>query len=432
MSSNPVSIKLDIKYNRGDETPVFLGASFAEVRLHVAGRNLTSYDDYWESVAEPIRHNFLSVSTYPLALWAVGNWWRLTAESSVIDNDSSWKRAHNLDAAEYGYMLPPLTISESDGKTILLSQKAENYSPAKPHVFITELAERISLGETEEMLKSLIHSTITQLHNHKLFDSELETNWREVLSEINDPDVALYRKVEAQLGYDPDEAQVDLMKSFFDLHPLVGDEAWDELANARQQRALGEYIDFIRTSFSADTQSVSNVSEIRTLFSKLPMQQGSLHSLTRKLANILRTNLNLSPMDTVSDDCLSHLLGSDVEKIYRESRCSSPFGWAFHKGGNAYNIHLSEKYKYSQRFELCRFLLEFIRNNSPQNFIASKSRTFRQKLQRSFAAHFLCPVDGIRQFLNDDYSTNAIEEAARHFNAFSSVISNQLKNASYA
>jgi Zn-dependent peptidase ImmA (M78 family) len=46
---------------------------------------------------------------------------------------------------------------------------------------------------------------------------------------------------------------------------------------------------------------------------------------------------------------------------------------------------------------------------------ATKANTYRQKLQRSFAAELLCPYKVLSDLLRGDFSQEAIEEAARHF-----------------
>jgi Zn-dependent peptidase ImmA (M78 family) len=36
-------------------------------------------------------------------------------------------------------------------------------------------------------------------------------------------------------------------------------------------------------------------------------------------------------------------------------------------------------------------------------------------MQRAFAAEFLCPIEALRAFLDDDVSNEAIEDAGEHF-----------------
>ena len=54
--------------------------------------------------------------------------------------------------------------------------------------------------------------------------------------------------------------------------------------------------------------------------------------------------------------------------------------------------------------------------------------TSRQKYQRAFAAEFLCPLNALLSFLNGDFSSYAIEEAASKFEVSEQVVTNQLLN----
>lgn len=46
---------------------------------------------------------------------------------------------------------------------------------------------------------------------------------------------------------------------------------------------------------------------------------------------------------------------------------------------------------------------------------ATRSYTYRQKLQRSFAAELLSPFEAVNQMLGDDYSVENQREIAEHF-----------------
>jgi len=48
-------------------------------------------------------------------------------------------------------------------------------------------------------------------------------------------------------------------------------------------------------------------------------------------------------------------------------------------------------------------------------FAATRSHTYRQKMQRSFAAESLAPFGAVDEMLADDYSMENQQEAAEHF-----------------
>jgi len=54
--------------------------------------------------------------------------------------------------------------------------------------------------------------------------------------------------------------------------------------------------------------------------------------------------------------------------------------------------------------------------------------TARQKLQRAFAAEFLCPITTLQEYLNGDLSEEAIEDAGEHFEVSSVMVRSHLAN----
>ncbi len=59
---------------------------------------------------------------------------------------------------------------------------------------------------------------------------------------------------------------------------------------------------------------------------------------------------------------------------------------------------------------------------------ATSAYTARQKAQRAFAAEFLAPISAIRDYLDKDYSIDAIEGAGEYFDVTSYTIASQLAN----
>ncbi len=54
--------------------------------------------------------------------------------------------------------------------------------------------------------------------------------------------------------------------------------------------------------------------------------------------------------------------------------------------------------------------------------------TSRQKLQRAFAAEFLCPIDSLRSYLGDEFRQEAFEDAAEHFGISEKAVTSHLAN----
>ena len=59
---------------------------------------------------------------------------------------------------------------------------------------------------------------------------------------------------------------------------------------------------------------------------------------------------------------------------------------------------------------------------------ATRTYTYRQKLQRAFAGEFLCPFEALANMLHGDFSVEAMEDAADHFNVSERTIRTHLAN----
>ena len=79
-------------------------------------------------------------------------------------------------------------------------------------------------------------------------------------------------------------------------------------------------------------------------------------------------------------------------------------------------IVLRSKWHDGRRFELARLLGDRI--SAPRNnrlFPATRSYTYRQKMQRAFAAEFLSPFETVDEMLAGDYSVESQKDVANHF-----------------
>jgi Zn-dependent peptidase ImmA (M78 family) len=56
------------------------------------------------------------------------------------------------------------------------------------------------------------------------------------------------------------------------------------------------------------------------------------------------------------------------------------------------------------------------------------AKTVRQKIQRAFAAEFLCPIASLKYWLQGDYSLESIEDAGAYFDVSPLAIRSHLAN----
>jgi hypothetical protein len=78
------------------------------------------------------------------------------------------------------------------------------------------------------------------------------------------------------------------------------------------------------------------------------------------------------------------------------------------ESGKKGRIVLRSKWETGRRFELARLLGDRLTNGLKERLLpATRAYTYRQKLQRAFAAELLCPFSALEEKLAGDYSAEA-------------------------
>jgi hypothetical protein len=84
-----------------------------------------------------------------------------------------------------------------------------------------------------------------------------------------------------------------------------------------------------------------------------------------------------------------------------------------------------------KRFELARYIGDYLHSPPGQWLANTDLGTVRQKYQRAFAAELLCPIGSLVDFLQNDYSEDAIEDAAERYRVGEQTITSILANNHY-
>ena len=141
----------------------------------------------------------------------------------------------------------------------------------------------------------------------------------------------------------------------------------------------------------------------------------------------LRVREKLSA-DPVPDDRLAGLCGVD-ERALDERGIGGKMAFALHANGLGTRVVLRSKWRTGRRFEVARLLADRLLVETEESLRpATGASTFRQKMQRAFAAELLCPFDNLLDFLGNDFSDDAREEAAERFDVSSYVVRAVLVN----
>src|SRR5712692_6185826 len=83
--------------------------------------------------------------------------------------------------------------------------------------------------------------------------------------------------------------------------------------------------------------------------------------------------------------------------------------------GTSSRVVLRSKWQNGRRFDLARLLGDRVASPTGRFFPATRAHTYRQKVQRSFAAELLSPFESVDDMLGGDFSVENREDVAEYF-----------------
>ncbi|MCX2865168.1 hypothetical protein OOZ63_25390 [Paucibacter sp. PLA-PC-4] len=269
---------------------------------------------------------------------------------------------------------------------------------------------------------------LARLDARELAGTDLAHLWAILQEDLADPEAARRRKLEAELGFDPEECQAEMLNAALQWKEQIGDLALSELAPAVS--SSGHSADLATLGELADADGIIGSPTIRPddinhLKQGAPWERAvhDARALRRRIGNVA------NPMPSRE---LHELLGlsSDGLGNWSPPVGRSPAAVAIPTHRDHLKFVPRKRNVVGQRFELARFLGEYLRpSDEVERWLASTDlSTSRQKYQRAFAAELLCPLDSLLSFLDGDLSSYAIEEAAANFDVSEQVVTNLLLN----
>jgi hypothetical protein len=107
----------------------------------------------------------------------------------------------------------------------------------------------------------------------------------------------------------------------------------------------------------------------------------------------------------------------------------APIGLAVRTGNGHIKLHFHKRNRPARRFEAARFIADYLSSEINGRWLpVTDTATVRQKMQRAFAAEFLCPIGSLRSYLGDEFLPEALEDAAEHFGISEMAIKSHLAN----
>ncbi len=384
-------------------------ACFAAISVHQGDICLTEAEDRF---VERVRKD-IPLSGFRLAEWIAWNWWRLRWEPRRTG--VQWSLAHHLTTIGGGYVWPNITIF-SDGERVALVAKPTQARPSEPIRYISDIPLVVRATEFEGAIDLFLNQVAEQLRQEGVRETNFDRTWAEVRAERVDSEMLKWRRLEAMLGFDPDEADPSLIERMLADAGDFGGDAIQEIAADRVQGAPVATAEELREqagSLGFDTRPRDAV-RLSSTVQLPPIQYAAAWKRGAEAARVLRTQEGLGAAP-ISNQRLSDLSG--VERRAITAKVASPtFSFALDDGPDSGRIAFRSKWEAGRRFELARLLGDRLASGAEGRlYLATRGYTYRQKLQRSFAAELLCPFDTLEDMLRGDYSAEAIEEAAHHF-----------------
>ncbi len=383
-------------------------ACFAALGIRYGGTALTEgYDSYVHRLrSAPL------LSAYHLAEWLAWNWWRLLWEPGSKASD--WPFAHHMATIGNGYIWPNITIS-SDGERTALIAKATPERVATPFRYISDVPVVVASSHFAGALDEFIEQVRGQLRAEGLNETNLDRIWEDVREERLQPEMARRRKLEALLGCEPDEGDEPAIECLLGDAAVLGELAINELAADHSQgeelltaEALQEIAG--QCGFDASPGDGARL----TPGNNLPRpDEVPAWRLGMVAARTLREQEKLG-IEPIRNNLLAKLAGVEIQAL--TMRTAGPqISFYLDPGGTQARIVLRSRWETGRRFEVARLLGDRLVSAADRLYPATRSHTYRQKMQRSFAAEFLAPFEAVEDMLAGDYSMEKQQDAANHF-----------------
>lgn len=423
-------LQFHFDWNSYDEIHKEIGETTARVSIFLDDCCLTRNEDIWSKTIRDQMH----VSLYPLAMWFASSWWRLNYEvlpanaRKVPTHD--WRMSHEMAAANMGFVWPTIMFS-ADGDSIQVWAQASRGDKEESVRFLNSLdyVHYVPKEEFEKEISSLVNHVLARLDAVGCRDSDLASLWGFISDDMSNPTEHKKRRLEAELGFDPESCPDTMIEHAIALEEKIGVNSFSELTGAFGETnrdrllAMRELVD--AEGIFGNPNQILDFSIDESERKPWEVAVSAARELRQRMGN------KDEPLD---NSTLRELLGLPEAEIenWNPGRRTQASIAGYEQGGMKFIPR--KTHPVAQRFELARFLGDYARskNINPSSWLVSADlATARQKFQRAFAAEFLCPVNSLVDYLGDDFSETALEDAANHFAVSEKTVDSLLMNNGY-
>lgn len=370
---------------------------------------------------------------YPLAEWAVYNWWFLLYHSRPARPGPariplSRRDRHCVRSAGDGFLWPNLEVVPAGRETRLSWGRDRVLDEFAPIRYLTEGEAVLPTDDVERTLTHLVTSVLDRLVEQKETGTPLEKEW-EALNELR-PDEREYCIAAAKLGLDPFAEADQYEASIIEAAQRLPHEVLSDFFHAVDPRQIMQAVDWITDATSEASLLAGDPSEeirsVRTaLASSFALDNDTPWRLGWRQAQVARQALGLgndSRLDIEQYVPTRSRVGVDprlqavgvapddfVRPVIVLGRAAGASGTRFIQGRALWHRLTKDE----------------------STFLITTSYTDLQKVERAFAAELLAPAEGIRIKLSVPPSEAVQEDlgfVAEHFGVSPILIENQIEN----
>ena len=295
--------------------------------------------------------DWLEAPPVPLAFWFIDNWWRLRWEPApYADLNAEWRLAHHLSSVGAGYHWPNVSIwGEGSRVGFAVHADANNLQPSLKFVAQPRL-NYVPSSTVEDAIDRFVGHVLKHVGDAS---DGLDAEYRQLQAERTDPTVATWRKLEAMLGFDPDDAPDGLVGGLETLTERYGSEPLQEAALAHQGERATEAINNCIKAAESSNVLISAPFAFDTL-DPIKVGRSSLQPpwrLAVRAANQLRHWLNVPP-GPIRNTRLSEIVGTNVDYLGTKRRSTFDIPYALRlRQETGSKLALRSTWSHTRRFE---------------------------------------------------------------------------------
>lgn len=376
--------------------------------------------------------DYLIAPPAQLAFWLTDNWWRLRWECVPPEGMTlEWRLAHELSSIGGGYAWPRVAMW-GEGERVGIVSRCDPPGVVGPVRFLTDTLKFISASAYEQAVDRFLETVSDERAGYGSDRTSLRSLFDTLKAERDNPDIDAWRRVEAKLGFDPDEAPEALMQKIADLTSHYGREGVEEAMMAAPGGLAPTILEREIAAAKTSRWECDFSSAIEAAGTLRHMPTDPPWTTAERVAKAVRQSLSIDA-GPLRNKRLAELLGvrrGAFDSLSPSANHDILYGLRLNsKDGRKDIIALRSRWAHDRRFEFTRALADKIWAKTDRLGPLAKSKTARQKFQRAFAQSLLCPFEDLMAYLNTEHpSEEDITAAAHHFHVSERVVQTVLVN----